>query len=209
MFLTYKEDISFIESKATRSNDWNICYAGSLKGSRNLSTFIMGLAAAISVKPKIKDCVKIKLAGIGEGFDDALRLAREYQLESCFNFKGLLTGSQANNLMADCDTLLIVQPSDNDLEIPGKIFQMMSFKKNIIGLMDPKSETASIINKSGLGYVSPIADVQDIQGVILQLYEKHLEGSFNLPNDYFIESFSESKLSNSLSKVLSNLITAP
>jgi hypothetical protein len=209
MRLTYKKHDINTATESKIDNFWRLGYAGSLNGGRTLSCFVEGLAAAIKLEPDIKLRLKITLAGTGEGFDEVFALAKQHQLEDLFEYKGLISSSQANSLMNDCHGMLIVQPTVSNLEIPGKVFQMLSFMKPIIALMDPDSETAAILFKSKVGFVAEITDVEELKFIILKLFKQHVNQVSIKPDIEFIESFSETRLPANLLKIFSKLSIEP
>ncbi|TVP09761.1 glycosyltransferase [Shewanella sp. MSW] len=207
IFLTYDDQSVTQEYCNCHSeNFWCIGYAGSLNGKRTLRTFIEGLACAIEREPAIAKKVKLKLAGTGEGFDEIINLAVKYNLSNIIEFKGLISGGEADELLTQCNALLIVQPSNSNLEIPGKLFKMLSLKKPIIALMDENSETSNIIDKSNLGYITSIDNVEKIKDIVIELYNKHRNHEEVAANVDYIESFSQSNLVRKVALVCSKIV---
>jgi len=66
--------------------------------------------------------------------------------------------------MAAADVLMVVQP-ENALQVPGKLFEMMMFRKPIVALAD-EGETAEIVEKYHLGAVARSNDAGAIAACI-------------------------------------------
>lgn len=202
IFLTYnKSKIAHGKSRDINSC-WSFCYAGTLKGKRTLLPFIEAISEIINDNPEIREIVKIKLAGAGDGFDDVLRLADKKNIMDNIDFLGLLSADEATELQNSCDILLLVQPNENRLEIPGKIFHILASEKQVLGLMDKEIETAEILIKSGVGNVVAMNDISSIKESILSLWKNKDHGALCNPNVDYITSFSEERLPDHIEKVL-------
>jgi glycosyltransferase involved in cell wall biosynthesis len=71
--------------------------------------------------------------------------------KGCLDLVGSLPHHEALERMAAADVLVLIQP-DNTLQIPGKLYEMLSFRKPILTLAGPGA-TADVIREYGVGVV--------------------------------------------------------
>jgi glycosyltransferase involved in cell wall biosynthesis len=72
--------------------------------------------------------------------------------------------------MAAADILLVIQP-DTDLQVPGKLFEMLMFEKPILALTG-EGETADMIVRCGIGETAPAYDATAIAQAIGRLRDR-------------------------------------
>jgi glycosyltransferase involved in cell wall biosynthesis len=143
-----------------------ICHAGNLYGHRDPRPFLQALAELR--RKEIQ--VRFKQIGTVDSTFDAIDYSRSLGLEDCVEFVPAVRHEQALEHLAASDILLIIQP-DASVMVPAKLFEMMAFRKPILGICDSPS-TEKIIEEYG-GWTSASRDVEKIQiavqGSIAQL----------------------------------------
>jgi glycosyltransferase involved in cell wall biosynthesis len=202
IFMTYDDSMILSNSNVSYSDKFVLTYVGSLSGQRTLVNFMHGLNLAINTNKNLKNNFKLILAGIGNGFDEVLILAKKYDLSSNVDYRGQINSKEVDSLIYGSYATIIVQARANNLEIPGKLFQTLSYDKTILGLMDPDSETASILVESGLGIVAPDESINIIADSILKIYDNYCSNTPTTPNVNFIGNFKESNLNEILNSAL-------
>ncbi|MBA6335658.1 hypothetical protein H4J57_00400 [Colwellia sp. BRX8-7] len=205
IFMTYEITPQSLLINQSPSVEFVIGYVGTLNGHRTLNNFAYALIEVVRNDNSMNKKIKIELAGIGQGFDDFQKICSDSEFDFIINYHGQLDSKAVESLVKACDCLLIVQAKENNLEIPGKLFQMFSYAKPILGLMDTNSETANILKKSGLGTVVGNYSIEEIKTSILQLFTNYRCDYKLQQNKEFIEIFSEKKLHLRLQYVLDEL----
>tara|TARA_R110002049_G_scaffold285698_2_gene466853 strand:+ start:75385 stop:76782 length:1398 start_codon:yes stop_codon:yes gene_type:complete len=99
--------------------------------------------------------------------------------------------------MAGSDAFLLLQPG-TDMQIPGKLFEMLLFRKPILALADPGS-VAELISSSKMGAIAPPNDTKGIATSLRQLHEfRPCDAAWKLA----IEAYDGRKLSEQLGLIL-------
>ncbi len=90
----------------------------------------------------------------------AAELAQRLGISSLFEVHPPVPHGDVLARMALAELFLIVQP-DTDLQVPGKLFEMLLFHKPVVALAET-GETADIIQRFRLGLVAPPTDAEAI-----------------------------------------------
>jgi len=176
----------------------NVSYVGSLTGGRSLK-FLTKLDKFLLEK------VTLSLAGSGVGFNELITIIEEHELPLCFNYYGKISKDEADELISKSDVSIIIQPTENSLEVPGKLFSILSLGKPVLALIDPNSETASILRRSRLGYIIDINSDSSsfIENIVIRLFNDLVEHKIN-PDFNYISSFSEQTFRKSVAELVKN-----
>ena len=94
-------------------------------------------------------------------------------LEGAATFEGAVPHQTALARTAAADILLAIQPG-TDLQVPGKIFEMMLFEKPIIGVVD-EGATSDLIAQYRLGYTVRAGDVEGLVQAIRRVIDEGLD----------------------------------
>ncbi len=94
---------------------------------------------------------------------------RELQLEENFCDLGQQPHEVTLRHMTEADFLLLLQP-DTPLQVPGKLYEFLMFRKPILALTS-EGETADIIRRYRLGVIADPKDSGDIVRGLDELYE--------------------------------------
>jgi hypothetical protein len=100
--------------------------------------------------------------------------------------------------MAEADVLVVIQP-DAELQVPGKLFEMLAFRKPILGITGP-GETANLIRCFQLGQIGAPDDATNIASAIRQMTDESREGSGQW--DAALEAFDGKRLTGALAEVM-------
>ncbi len=153
------EEILKLHNREARNGPVTICHAGNLYGQRNPIAFLK----AIAQLRRSGTQVRFRQIGPVDASFKAQELVNSLGIEDSITFEPSVPHNQALEAMAKSDILLIIQP-DASVMVPAKLFEMMVFKKPIIGVCDSPS-TEQIIADYG-GFSAPSRDVEKIQSVI-------------------------------------------
>jgi glycosyltransferase involved in cell wall biosynthesis len=143
-----------------RGSRIRICHPGALYGRRDPRPFLMALKQLIE-------------GGTNVAFEQIGGVGAEFALERFIEERGLQNHVTITNgvdhetvlrRMAEANLLLAIQPG-TDRQVPGKLFEMMLFRKPIVALTDA-GETSEIITRYELGQVADPKIVPDIATAI-------------------------------------------
>ncbi len=112
-------------------------------------------------------------------------------------------------LMDDADVLLLIQP-DTQLQVPGKLFEYLQFRKPVLALASPTGATADIVTHYGLGDVAPDDDPDAIAQILLQYIQRHRAGSLGGQDlSAAFAAFDGRRLTGRLAEVFTDLTRGP
>jgi hypothetical protein len=73
-------------------------------------------------------------------------------------------------LMAASHVLLLIQPG-TQLQVPGKLFEYLPFRRHLLALASPTGATADLVRNYGLGLIAAAEDVDAIQAALQRFVE--------------------------------------
>ena len=199
--LTY-EDV-FLGPVPHESRSFTVVYAGGLGGGRTIVPLLEALRHATGVDPDLADSCRLVLAGKGPGFDEARRVTESVGWKIDVEYLGHVPASRAAELLRASSVSVIVQPRHCFFQIPGKLFECLSYLRPVLGIMPSDCEAAILLRRSGLGFVHEEDDVEGIRDSLLELWQAWREGRSAVEPDLdFIGRFSIRNLPAKLSAVL-------
>jgi len=191
------------KDRAPGDNDkFTIVFSGLFYGSFRPTIFLEAVTSLIDVK-KI-DVNKIKIVFVGANQPEETRFEDVHQI--C-EFTGFVSHRKAIEYISKSDTLLLLLSKERgDYVIPSKTFEYLASEKPIIGLVPEGSEVASIIKKTGSGFVVDINNLEGIRSVITHLYndwetKKH---SFKHNMDH-VQSYNQIEITGKFADLLNRL----
>lgn len=146
-----------------------ICHPGTLYGQRDLRPFIQ----AIRILTDENIAVQFEQIGHVEQRFHLDRQIADQKLAHMVTLRGHLAHMDALKCMAAADILLNIQP-DTELQVPGKLFEMLMFRRPILALTGG-GETADIVARHGIGETAPADDVTAIAQAIKRLRNCRLQ----------------------------------
>lgn len=135
--------------KFFQNNSFNIVYAGNIGEAQSFKTIIEAINNINNLP------VKVLIIGDGRYKETALRIIKEKNLESHFNFIGSFHPTEMPKFFSNADALLVSLKKNKifSLTIPAKIQSYLACGKPIIGSIDGVG--AKIILDAKCGVVSP------------------------------------------------------
>jgi len=202
--LTYEGDLAE-EAAYLQETKWRVVYAGSLQGGRSVGPLLYGLKKALACEPRLGECVSIEIAGIG--LDETRKLANTLSFQQLVNIHGHLNREKTEELIKLARVLIIVQTAEaSKLQVPGKVFEYMRLGKPILAIM-PNCEAATILRRSGLGFIHPPEDIDGIADTLIRLWSDWRAGrSFVQMDRDYLSQFSVKHLPKKLRLVLEGLL---
>lgn len=154
-----------VGNRLNLNNSFIIMHAGTLT--------ITSYNALIRLLDIVSDFKKdnIIFAFVGEGLckNDLESKVEELNLSSV-HFFPFQPQEELPYLWASADVSVVaLDPDKSESSIPSKVYNIMATGRPILGLMNPESETASIINKAECGIVADPRKKEEVKDVIFRL----------------------------------------
>jgi hypothetical protein len=71
--------------------------------------------------------------------------------------------------MLDADALMVLQSHECNDQIPAKAYEYLRAGKPILGLTDPRGDTADLLARAGMGPICRLDSMEDISKAVLAL----------------------------------------
>ncbi|MFH4896446.1 glycosyltransferase [Vibrio diabolicus] len=193
---------SFKESNF-ESNRLNIGYFGSLSSPRNMD-FLAD--CSLFKSNSFGFDIKLHLAGQGDGFASLQKKFDDRLVcHSKYSFYGLINSTDVESYLSLCDAVIMVQSDVNALQVPGKVFELLSYQKPIIYIMDGYSETSEILSNSGVALLVKNGDLGALDDAVESVL-KFKNGELMLKsNKEYASKFLEAELPLEISNVLNKI----
>lgn len=143
--------------------------------------------------------------GAGDGHEFAATIDK-LKLKELIKFIQPVPFIYALNNMLHADTLLLIQDSRFNKQIPGKVYEYLRTKKPLIVKADPKGETAKLALQ--FAAVEVVYDLESITRGLTQLIETHVNDA-NKPIIRNLKEYDREGKANVLHYILGNLVRAP
>lgn len=127
-------------------------------------------------------------------------LIQERGLTECVSLVPQVPHFEALQKMAQADVLLLIQP-ENDLQVPGKVYEMLLFRKPIVALAE-QGATADLIHQYQLGVTCSGRDPTSIAAAIRHVLENPVTGNW----DQACTDFDGRRLTRELARVFEKLL---
>lgn len=145
----YEENLFADITSENQSKDFIITYTGSIADFYQPEVFITALKDVISSNPNVS--FKLRFVGVlAEGIKNKiLEVIQNNVLEDV----GYVTQRESLNFLKQSTVLLLITPvtKDEEMVIPGKIYEYLAAHKPIINIAKLKAETAFLIEECKAG----------------------------------------------------------
>lgn len=176
---------------------FTILHPGSLYRRRDPTPILSALA---SLKARGHDVCFHQLGHCDPAFG-LENLAKQLNIEDNLEVSSAIPHQQMLQRMMDVDAFCLVQP-DTDLQVPGKLFEMILFRKPILTLTG-SGALADIVREFQLGAVADPKSKEEISQAIVSLKSQQpAEGRW----DDVLAEFDGRKLTGKLSQVLAEAV---
>mgnify|MGYP000087220524 CR=1 FL=1 len=163
------EDTLKPPNKVENQKVFTITHAGSLYKKRTPMGFLKALSELIDEKKIASDKIRVRLIGRCE-IDGVQAEIDRLGLKSCVELIAWVTHEESLQAIAASDLLLLIQPGTG-LQIPGKIFEYIMLKKNVLALTDDGA-TSNVVKNYELGAVAQPMDITSIKDILFRFYEQ-------------------------------------
>lgn len=158
-------DFPLRTNASPKNGCFTISHVGSFYGERNPTNFLTALS--LLNENHALPPIKIHFMGISK----PLNLPEN--LRSFVNVSSLVSHHDALKTMEQSDALLLIHPSTSSKGVyTGKLFEYLGMLKPIIALVDKEDVAAQLIRETNAGYVADNSDIDGIQTILLETYNK-------------------------------------
>jgi len=180
-----------------------VAHSGNMGRKQGLDT-VIGMASEL----RPEDNVVVLLVGGGSERDRLVRLA-DAQHASAVRFMPMLPSQDYPKLLACADVLLLHQRAQaTDSVIPSKLLTYMASGKPVLAAVNPSSETARTLCRTGAGLVITPEDSAAMRDAVIRLRESNEERLRlgHAGRQAVLRSFSRDVVLNNLEGILSETI---
>lgn len=183
------------------STQFTLSYIGVLEQLRNPEVLWKVLNDLMKENEGFRKNFKLKF--VGRIDDRILDKITNSELNSSVKNLGYLSHSEANLEMQNSDLLLITNfPEDKSKGIiPGKIFEYLATKKQIISFGPKESDVKRILEETHSGKHFSYDDYESLKAFILEKFNDWKSGNLS-SNTENIEQFSRKNLTKKLAEIL-------
>jgi len=174
--ISHKQELKFIEIRNgfdhdckllnVKNKEFTFVYAGTFYGKRKPNSFFKALLELYKSEA-IKENWKIIFIGTHKNFHVPI------ELENKITFTKTVANHKAVEILSASDCSLLIHPPSNAKGIyTGKLFDYLSVKRPILGLIDKDDVAAELIEKCRAGICSDFHNIEEIKNGILTIYSK-------------------------------------
>jgi len=146
---------------------------------------------------------KLRLCFRASSHDNLLRqLAQQNGVEAQVECLPALPYREALAEMMRADALLVLQASNCNDQIPAKIYEYFRSGRPLVGLTDPKGDTAHVLASMGSKYVAPLDRPELILAMLETLMRDAAAGQLQVPPPTRIGDYSRSAQARRLAERL-------
>jgi len=198
----YDENMFLPKDAPSTEPVFTITYVGTIAAYYQPEVFFQAVKLLISKYP----AAPVKLLFVGVVPPDMFNTIEAHGLANIWDYKAYVPHAEAVAYMKKATVLLLVNPvtKDEEMVIPGKLYEYMASKRPVINITSLKSETAAIIAQCGAGrtfdrtMLVPLTDY--LESLLLQwLDKKEVIPDFNEPA---IARYSQRAIATQLSDYL-------
>ncbi len=139
--------------------------------------------------------------------DGLLRgLAREHGLDAVIELAPAIAYREALAEMMAVDGLLVMQASNCNAQIPAKVYEYLRAGTPILGLTDPRGDTAQVLRDAGLSAIAPIDAIDEISALLLRFLRDVRDGSAELASAQAVQAASRQGRSRSMAELFARVV---
>lgn len=170
----YDENMFLPKDTPSTAPVFTITYVGTIAAYYQPEVFFQAVKQLISKYP----AAPVKLLFVGVVPPDMFNNIEAHGLANIWDYKAYVPHADAVAYMKKATVLLLVNPvtPDEEMVIPGKLYEYMASKRPVINITSLKSETAAIIEQCNAGrtfdrtMLAPLTDY--LESLLLQWLDK-------------------------------------
>lgn len=153
---------------------------------------------------------RLRLRFRASSHDELLReLARRNGVENLIECLPALPYREALGEMMRAEALLVLQASNCNDQIPAKIYEYLRCGRPVVGLTDPKGDTAHVLSSAGSRYAAPLDSAAPIRDLLAALLRDADTGTLQIPAREGIAQWSREAQSKRLAERLDAIHAGP
>ncbi len=198
----YDEMLFQSENKKKKQSEFSITYTGSIADFYEPQVLIYALKNIMEKYPEVP--VRIRFVGVLSGGikNEIIKSGFQHILKE----EGYVSHAASIQYLKEATVLLLVNPvtKDEEMVIPGKLYEYLAAQKPIINITTKKAETADIIEACSAGKTFNRTEQGQLEEHLIQLIEEW-KVSKNLDitvNETLINKYSRKEICSQLETVL-------
>jgi len=141
--------------------------------------------------------------------DDLLhRLAGETSTSDLIEVLPPIAYGEALVEMMSADALLIMQGANCNEQIPAKLYEYLRARRPLLGLADPKGDTAHALLNAGVRHIGKLEDSAAVEHALSGFLESLRAGQSELPNEESVASSSRRFRTRQVADILNEVVSA-
>lgn len=153
------------------------------------------------------DPAGLRLRFRAAGHDALLHaLAAEYRLADCVEVLPQVSYRAALQEMVRADGLLVLQAANCNEQIPAKLYEYLRAGRPIVGLTDPRGDTAGALRQAGIDSIAPLDDPQAIALLLGPFVGRLRDGRAPVPAPQHVARLSRRETARSLAGLLDRAV---
>jgi glycosyltransferase involved in cell wall biosynthesis len=169
-------------------NPFTVIYAGSMYFSRKPDVFFRGMRLFLNRSRLSHKEFRFRWMGAIAALPDIEQMLAELELHPFVEFLGSVQPADTLAALQQADAALILQAPEDDIHIPGKLFEAFGARVPVLALANP-CEVTSLIDRVHGGLHVP-HQPQEVCDALAQLYEQYKQGRVWLYDEQAVAEFS-------------------
>ncbi len=198
------DDSDKVDVNVPLDEKFSITYIGTMNNARDPIVLWQALERLKKINhPLVKDIV-VKLVGKPEA--SVHESIKKYELDNLVEFVGYVPHSEAIKFQNSAQILLLVINNtwNNKSILTGKIFEYLASNRPVVCIGPKDGDAADIINQSGAGVVIDYNEVEVLEALLKQWYQKYLEKTL-VSSSSGIEKYSRKNLTGQMAHLLDEI----
>lgn len=166
----------FKHLKNNKAEKFTISHTGIVGYDRNPKTFFKVIADLIKTNGKFKQLIKISFPG---QVDHSVKeIISALDLDSYVDLPGNKNRATALQMMKDSNVLLLLMNQQNNANgrVPGKLYEYLAVKRQILSLGSPEGDSAKIVQEMNAGFAFEYDEYEGIKQMIGHAFETFEKG---------------------------------
>jgi hypothetical protein len=152
------------------------------------------------------DAARLRLRFRAAVHDEMLReLAREHAIEPLIEICPPLDYLHALDEMLDADALLAMQGHGCNDQIPAKLYEYLRARRPILGLTDPRGDTAALMRRAGLDAIARMDSAEEIEALLPRFVDDVRAARANYPDAAAVARASRASRAEALAQIFDAL----
>ena len=186
-----------------KSDKLTLMYAGSLyKGKRDPSILFESVSDLIHEGKINPEMIEINFYGDSTNLEE---LREKYSLKNIVNICGKVSHGEVLQNQMNSDVLVLISwmSKDEEMFIPGKVYEYMASKKPVLSIGYEKGSLKELIEKTNIGY--HISDVGECKKAIYDYYTKYINNELKYCGNQFADEYSMRKTGKKFAQSLEEI----